>query len=338
MSDILTPQMTVIALAILAALSVGGVGYAVFFTRLRGQTDAEKRVSQVQQRSGIAAPPVSRSQDTVAKRRRAVKESLHEMEAKEQARTRSRKSPPLELRLRQAGLNWSRNFFMVFGLITGVVFFVVSWFAGAPLLASVGLGAAGALGFPFWMVNFIRKRRMRAFLKHLPNSVDVIVRGIKAGLPLNDTLTIVSTESAEPVRTEFRLIHERQSMGLTAADAITELSERVPLPEANFFAVAITIQQQAGGNLSEALGNLSKVLRERARMHGKIKALSTEAKVSAYIIGALPIIVMFLVYISSPGYITTLFTEPLGNAILLGSALWMAIGVFVMRRMINFQI
>ena len=338
MSEFLTPEITAIALAVLAAFSVGGVVYAVFFWRIRGETNAEKRFNQVKQRSEAAAGPVSRTQDTVAKRRRAVQESLREMEVKDQARSKKPKSPSLELRLKQAGLNWSRTFFMIFSAVTGVVFFVVGWLAGAPLLAAIGLGGAGALGFPIWLVNFFRKRRRRAFLKHFPNAVDIIVRGVKAGLPLNDTLKIVAMESAEPVRTEFRLIHDRQTMGLTAADAITDLLERMPLPEANFFAVAITIQQQAGGNLSEALGNLSKVLRQRAQMHEKIKALSTEAKVSAYIIGALPVIVMFLVYTSSPGYITPLFTEQLGNAILIGSAIWMAIGVYVMKKMINFQI
>ncbi len=338
MTDFLTPQMTVIALAVLAALSVGGIVFALFFSRVRGETSAERRLNQVKHRDGIAAAPVSRSQDSAARRRRAVQESLREQEVKEKARAQSRKSPPLELRIEQAGLSWSRSFFFTFGAIVGVVFLVVSWLAGAPIIASIGLGVAGALGFPFWMVNFFRKRRMKAFLKHFPNAVDIIVRGVKAGLPLNDSLKIVSTESAEPVRTEFRLLHERQAMGLTAADAITELPERVPLPEANFFALAITIQQQAGGNLSEALSNLSKVLRERARMHGKIKALSTEAKVSAYIIGSLPVTVMFLVYMSSPDYIMRLFTEPLGHAILIGSAVWMSIGIFVMRRMINFEI
>lgn len=339
MTDFLTPQVTVIALAVLAAFAVGGVIYAVFYRSLRGQTAAEQRLGQVKQSHGIAASPVlARTQDAAAKRRRAVQESLREMEVKERARAKSRKSPPLELRLEQAGLTWSRGFFFTFSAICGVLFLVLGWFSGAPIYAAIGLGIAGALGFPIWFVNFLRKRRMKAFLHHFPNAVDIIVRGVKAGLPLNDCLRVVSTESADPVRGEFRHIHERQAMGMTAADAITELPERVPLAEANFFALAITIQQQAGGNLSEALGNLSKVLRERARMKGKIKALSTEAKVSAYIIGSLPVVVMFLVYTTSPDYIMTLFTESLGHAILVGSAIWMAIGVFVMRRMINFDI
>jgi tight adherence protein B len=338
MTDLLTPQVTVIALAVLAALSVGGLIYAVFFRRLRGESAAEKRLEQVTHSNGIAAAPIAaRSQEAAAKRRRAVQESLREMELKEKARSRSRTSPPLELRLQQAGLNWSKPVFFIVGAVLGVVFFAVAIYIGAPIYAAIGIGAAGALGFPYWLINYIRKRRMRAFLHHFPGAVDIIVRGVKAGLPLNDCLRMVATESPEPVRSEFRYLHERQSMGMTVAEAIAELPDRVPLPEANFFALAITIQQQAGGNLSEALGNLSKVLRERARMVGKVKALSTEAKVSAYIIGALPVIVMLLVYLTSPDYIMTLFTEQVGNVILIASAIWMGIGVFVMRRMINFD-
>ena len=336
MSDFLTPQVTVIALAVLAALAVGGIVFALFYSRLRPASTADRRLAQVKQNTGIASP-VNRVVDTAAKRRKAVQETLRELEIREAAKAKSKSSPPLDLRIEQAGLSWSRTFFFLFGAIFGAVFFAVAYFAGAPLYVGAGLFVAGTVGFPFWFVNFLRKRRFKAFTSEFPNSVDIIVRGVKAGLPLNDCLRIVANESNEPVRTEFRTMHERQTMGLTVAEAIAELPERVPIPEANFFAIAITIQQQAGGNLSEALGNLSKVLRERAKMRGKIKAMSMEAKASAVIIGALPIIVMVLVYLTSPDYITVLFTDPVGNAILVASAFWMAIGVFVMRKMINFD-
>jgi tight adherence protein B len=156
-------------------------------------------------------------------------------------------------------------------------------------------------------------------------------------LPLGDSLRVIATESPEPVRTEFRLVLETQAIGLPLGEACGKLFERMPLPEANFFAIVITIQQKSGGNLSEALGNLSRVLRERKKMKGKIKAMSTEAKASASIIGALPLAVMTIVYLTSPGYITLLWTERLGQMMLAGSALWMTIGVLVMRKMINFD-
>jgi tight adherence protein B len=165
----------------------------------------------------------------------------------------------------------------------------------------------------------------------------VIVRGVKAGLPLNDCFRIIAAEAQEPVKGEFRVLHERQTMGQSISEAIRGLPERMPLPEANFFAIAITIQQQAGGNLSEALGNLSRVLRERAKMSAKVRAMAMEAKASAWIIGSLPVIIMVLVYLTSPDYITLLFTEQIGNVILIASAFWMACGVFVMRKMINFD-
>jgi tight adherence protein B len=178
---------------------------------------------------------------------------------------------------------------------------------------------------------------MERFLNEFANAIDVIVRGIKAGLPLGDCIRMIATETDEPVRGEFRKIVDAQSVGMSIADAVAKMPDRIPLPEANFFAIVIAIQQKAGGNLAEALANLSKVLRERRQMKGKIKAMSMEAKASAVIIGILPLAVMILTYLSSPEYIMLLFTDPLGNLILGASAVWMLIGTLVMRKMVNFD-
>jgi tight adherence protein B len=186
-------------------------------------------------------------------------------------------------------------------------------------------------------VNFLRKRRIEAFLNEFPNAIDVVVRGVKAGLPLNDCVRIISVEAAEPVKTEFRKVAETQGLGVPLGEAVGKLPERVPVPEANFFAIVIATQQKAGGNLAEALGNLSRVLRERRKMKGKIKAMSMEAKASAFIIGSLPIVVMIMVYLTSPAYIMVLFYEPLGNMILGASAFWMLLGILIMRKMVNFD-
>jgi len=167
--------------------------------------------------------------------------------------------------------------------------------------------------------------------------LDVVVRGIKSGLPLGDSLRVIAAESPEPIRAEFRHILDTQSIGVPLGEACTKLFDRMPLPEANFFGIVIAIQQKSGGNLSEALGNLSKVLRERKKMKGKIKAMSTEAKASAAIIGALPIVVMLVVYITSPDYITLLWTAKLGQMMLVGCAAWMSLGILVMKKMINFD-
>jgi tight adherence protein B len=163
------------------------------------------------------------------------------------------------------------------------------------------------------------------------------VRGIKAGLPLLDSLKVITVDSPEPVKSEFRAIVETQAIGMPLGEACGKLYDSMPLPEANFFGIVITIQQRAGGNLSEALGNLSRVLRDRKKMKAKIQAMSMEAKASAGIIGSLPIAVMTLVWITSPQYISLLWTEPLGRLMLAASAMWMFMGVMVMKKMINFD-
>ena len=192
-------------------------------------------------------------------------------------------------------------------------------------------------GLPRWLLNFLKRRREKQFLKALPDAVDVIVRGIKAGLPLFESIKVVAADSPEPLRGEFLAIIETQAIGMPLGDACARLYERMPVPEANFFGIVIAIQQKSGGNLSEALGNLSKVLRDRKKMAEKIQAMSMEAKASAGIIGSLPPIVMLLVYLSTPDYISLLWTHPTGQLMLVGCVIWMSIGIMVMKKMINFD-
>ena len=205
------------------------------------------------------------------------------------------------------------------------------------LLGALGLAFAAGLGLPRWTLGYLKTRREKAFLKALPDAVDVIVRGIKAGLPLFESIKVVAADAPEPLRGEFLAIIETQAIGMPLGDACARLYERMPVPEANFFGIVIAIQQKSGGNLSEALGNLSKVLRDRKRMAEKIQAMSMEAKASAGIIGSLPPIVMLLVYLSTPEYISLLWTHPTGQLMLVGCVIWMSLGIFVMKRMINFD-
>ena len=205
------------------------------------------------------------------------------------------------------------------------------------LLGALGLAFAAGLGLPRWTLGYLKTRREKAFLKALPDAVDVIVRGIKAGLPLFESIKVVAADAPEPLRGEFLSIIETQVIGMPLGDACVRLYERMPVPEANFFGIVIAIQQKSGGNLSEALGNLSKVLRDRKRMAEKIQAMSMEAKASASIIGALPICVGTLVWLTSPDYIELLWTADLGRFMMAGCAIWMGIGVFVMKQMINFD-
>jgi tight adherence protein B len=269
----------------------------------------------------------------VKTRREQVEATLKELDE----RRKKSNSPPLSIRLAQAGLAWSKQQFYIVSAVFGAIVF-----AGAMLLATGPLPAAllafaAGFGLPRWALSYLKKRREAKFLNLFPDAIDVVVRGIKAGLPLGDSLRALATDAPEPILTEFRHILETQAVGVPLGEACGKLFERMPLPESNFFAIVISIQQKSGGNLSEALGNLSKVLRDRKKMKGKIKAMSTEAKASATIIGALPIAVMSIVYITSPDYITLLWTERLGQLMLAGSAVWMLMGILVMRKMINFD-
>jgi tight adherence protein B len=225
----------------------------------------------------------------------------------------------------------------VVSAVLGAVFFAGAFFAGGGLLGSLGLGFAGGLGLPRWGLSFLKKRREKKFLAALPDAVDVIVRGIKAGLPLFESIKVVAADSPEPLKSEFLAIIETQAIGIPLGEACQRLYERMPVPEANFFGIVVAIQQKSGGNLSEALGNLSKVLRDRKKMAEKIQAMSMEAKASAGIIGSLPPIVMILVYLSTPDYISLLWTNHTGQLMLVGCVVWMSIGIMVMKKMINFD-
>jgi tight adherence protein B len=328
----------VIALAALAMLSAGGIAYAFLFGRIESENRIQQRLGFIHGESrGDAVGRSGRLTVDAAKRRKGVQDSLKELDLKQKARAKQSNAPPLLLRMEQAGLSWTRRTFTIVSVVCGVVIFLGVLIGTHILWAAAAFAIAGSLGMPRWYVNFRRKRRFKKFLLEFANAMDVIVRGVKAGLPLGDCINIIANEAAEPVRSEFKVIQQTQAMGVPLFEAVGKLPERVPVPEASFFAIVISIQARAGGNLSEALGNLSRVLRERKRLKGKIQAMSGEAKASAGIIGILPPVIMVMVYITSPHYIALLFTEQLGNVILGFSAIWMFLGVLVMRKMINFD-
>jgi tight adherence protein B len=323
-------NLQALSLAFLAATAIGGVAWVFIYPLLSGERKAESRRASVAKSEPVAARTADKNQRS---RREQVESSLKDLEARRQKESKV----SLSTRLMQAGLDWSNQKFMIVSGIFAAVCFVVAFLAGAGMLAAAGLAFAGGFGLPRWVLSFLKKRREAAFLKALPDAVDVIVRGIKAGLPLFESIKVVATDAPEPLRGEFLAIIETQAIGMPLGDACARLYERMPVPEANFFGIVIAIQQKSGGNLSEALGNLSKVLRDRKKMSEKIQAMSMEAKASAAIIGSLPPIVMILVYLSTPGYISLLWTHPTGQLMLVGCVIWMSIGIFVMKRMINFD-
>jgi tight adherence protein B len=323
--------MNMMAVALLAAVAVGGVAYVFLYPILSGERVAEKRRESVARTEPVTAR-ASRGQPR-ATRRDAVEATLKEFEERQKKNSK----PSLPVRISQAGLSWSKQQFLMISAGIGLAFFVVAFAVGPGLLPALGIGFAGAFGLPRWMLSYLKKRREQKFLAAFPDAVDIIVRGVKAGLPLLDCLKMITQEAPEPIKSEFRVIVDTQAIGMPLGEACGKLYERTPVAEANFFAIVVGIQQRAGGNLSEALGNLSRVLRDRKKMKAKITAMSQEAKASAGIIGALPICVMVLVYLTSKDYITLLFTEPLGHVMLAGSVVWMSMGILVMKKMINFD-
>ena len=318
-----------LAIAFLAATAMGGVFWVFVYPILSGERKAEQRMASV-----ARAEPVARTVRTNQKSRRdTLENTLKEIEDRRKAQRRV----PLSTRIAQAGLTWSkRQFFLLSGGI-GIALFLVGVLVGAGPLVAAAMGFAGAFGLPRWLLSFLKKRREAKFLGAFPDAVDIIVRGVKAGLPLLDCLKMITVEAPDPLKSEFKAIVDIQAIGMPLGEACGKLYERMPVPEANFFGITVAIQQKAGGNLAETLGNLSRVLRDRKKMKAKITAMSQEAKASAGIIGCLPIAVMILVYISSPQYISLLWTEPLGRLMLAGSAVWMFMGIMVMKKMINFD-
>ncbi len=320
-----------LALFFLVAVSMGGVAWVFIYPLLSGERAAEKRQATVV--STATSAPARTARNPQKSRREQVEGTLKELDQ----RRAKQKSVPLSVKIAQAGLTWSKRRFFITCAVFGVATFLVILTFDAGLVAALGMGFVAAAGVPLWLLKFLKKRRESKFLMAFPDAVDIIVRGIKAGLPLLDSLRIITTDAPEPLKSEFRAILETQTVGIPIGEACAKLFERVPVAEANFFGIVIAIQQKAGGNLSEALGNLSRVLRERKKMKAKIQAMSMEAKASATIIAALPLAVMMLVYITSPQYIELLWTTSTGRMMLVCCAVWMSMGVLVMRKMINFD-
>jgi len=293
--------------------------------------------AKVQRRMAAVGGPKDRNaalgkSSDPAKRRKAIAESLKEFETEKQ-----KKKLTIEQRIAQAGLKFDRNTFFTLsggcGAVLAVMLFVVN---GDPLV-SLGGGVVGMFGLPLWVLSFLRQKRVDKFVMEFPGAIDVIIRGVRAGLPVADCFRIIANEAHEPVHTEFRQIVEAQAIGLSVGEASERLVDRMPIPEAAFFSIVVNITQKTGGNLSEALSNLSTVLRDRKKMREKIKAMSMEAKVSAGIIGSLPFVVCIALYFLQPGYIMLLFTTSGGKVVVGGGLTWMMIGVMIMRKMIDFD-
>jgi tight adherence protein B len=318
------------------AVAVGGLLIAIVFPMISGN-NAARRVDAIASGKKEAKASLRQrfAEDNKDVRRRQIQDSLNKQS---EDRAKAKKKVTLQNLIAQSGLEITTRVFWMVSAATGAAFFIVPLILGAPIYIAGGAAFVGFLGFPRWFLGFLRKRRQNVFINDLADAIDVMVRGLKAGLPVSEAMKIIASESGPPVGPEFMEVVDGQRVGISIDQGIERMVERMPLAEVNFLAIVMTIQSKTGGNLSEALGNLSRVLRDRKKMKAKVKAVSQEAKSSAAIIGSLPFLIMLGLTILNPNYLNPLFNTSTGNMLLVGSATWMTIGVLVMRKMINFEI
>ena len=319
--------LTVLVLLLLAA---GGLA----FTFQDSRSDGTRARVAALGKSKTPGRTNAASAEQGPNRRRDVQAILKELE-KQQSQQRIR--PSLRRRIEQAGLSITPKTFWIISGGVGLMAAMLALLMTQNLYAALLAGFAFAFGAPRWVLGFMKARRLKAFTREFAPAIEAIVRSVKTGLPVNEALKLVGSEIPEPVGGEFRRLTESLKLGLTMDDGIRRMYDRVPTAEVNFFGIVMAIQQKAGGNLSEALTNLAGVLRDRKRLVGKIKALSSEAKAGAIIIGSMPPGVMLMVYFTTPDYIGVLFHTPIGNLLLMGCAVWMALGVTVMKKMISIR-
>ena len=330
----MTPDLALFVAAGCAFLAVAGIGW-VFV----GSSEEKSRKARLE---GAVGGPVQSTRrrgapvDSAAQKRRQIQEGLKELESSQKAERK--KSLTLRARLDQAGLFKTGPVqFWMFSAILGVLAAFAIVIAGLNILFAIAAAFIAGLGLPRWVLSMMRKSRQKKFTENFADALDIIVRGVKSGLPLNETLKIIAQEGEAPVKQEFQLLVEGLAVGVDVEEGMRRMHRRMPLPELSFFTTVLAIQQKTGGNLAEALNNLSAVLRARKMMREKVGALSSEAKASAWIIGSLPPGVGVMVSIMSPDYMTPLLTTPTGHFLLLGGGVWMLTGILVMRGMINFK-
>ncbi len=324
--------MAPLIVAILAFLSIGAMAWV--FAGGEGGLAAKRAKEIAGPRKGAVRRDMS-VEIATQKRKQSNADALKDLNDQQK---KSRKSMlSIKGKIAQAGLSVSVIHFWGAAAVLCAVVIGLCLHLQTPLMITGLTAIVAFIGMPRWVLGVMIARRQKKFAHQLADAIDVIVRGVKSGLPLNQCLRIIANESPEPLRSEFANVCDAQQMGVPLDQNLQRLYERMPLAEVNFFNIVLIIQAKAGGNLSEALGNLSSVLRSRRLLAEKIKALSSEAKASAGIIGSLPVVVAGLVHLTSPGYMTLLFTTDTGRLILLGSATLMFMGIMVMRNMINFK-
>lgn len=325
-------QTTQLALA--GAVLVGILGYLIFGSS--GGSGNNRRVQEMSGKSAMfSGLKLKLKPEDNSNRRKQIEETLGKIE--ENQKKKKKKAKSLPARLNQANWSIEPKKFIFISIVIGAVVGFFAFILGMPIFIVAGGGFVAGFGLPRFILNFAINRRQKKFTQHFADGMDIIVRGVRTGLPLNDCLKIIAHESPDPLGAEFRRVVEGESVGIPLEVCLEQLFERMPVAEVNFFATVLNIQKQTGGNLGESLANLSSVLRGRKMLREKIKALAAEAKMSAIIIAALPIVVTLLISITAPDYLADLFQTSTGQRNLMIGGVMMAMGIFVMRKMINFK-
>ena len=318
----------------LALLSTGVmVMFGLLYFAFAGPSTAkatQRRLSQVRYRH---------SESTDAKVESQLKKAIAARKPKMHAIAGSTsRIDALALRLDRSGKNWSIGQYLYGSLGLGLTVAILAYLKSGSLVLSLAVGTFAGAGIPHFVIGRAIKKRTAAFNAKFPDAIDLLVRGLRSGLPVTETLSVVGQEIPDPVGQEFRGIVERIKIGRTMEDSLQQTADRLDIPEFNFFCITLAIQRETGGNLAETLHNLGDVLRKRSQMKLKIKAMSSEAKASAYIVGSLPFIVFGLVWMLNPEYLAGFFTDDRLIIAGLGGMVWMSIGVFIMAKMVNFEI
>jgi tight adherence protein B len=331
----MSPTLLLIA-AVLGLVMLAGLGF-VFVGAGDSSAKALKRAQAMGGPGKTERARLTRKEGGQTLTTEQRRKQIH-AQVKEAERTKRKSRVTLEAKLRHAGLALPVETFWIISVGVGVSVALAALVLGQKPLVALGVGFSAGLGLPRWVVGFLAAKRAKKFTAEFADAVDIIVRGVKSGLPVHDCLKIIAKECSAPLGPEFQRLNENIAMGVTMDQALEKMYDRMPTSELRFFAIVMSIQQKAGGNLAEALGNLSQVLRSRKLMREKIKAMSSEAVSSAGIIGSLPPAVVLLISLWTPDYMAPMFNDPRGHLMLMGGVFWMSMGIFVMKKMIAFKI
>lgn len=320
-----------VLIAVLVILLIAGI---VFALQVNTKAEKRKRMMAVVQGNTVARKGDKGKKHHQDQRRHDLSKKLKESEGE----AKKKEGAGLSDLIMQAGMEISVKKFWFFSIVFGVLFTTLIHFSGQPPYVVIAAAFIGTLGLPKLFLKRKAKKRQKKFLEDFADALESMTRLLKAGMPVTEAIAMVAREYTGPVGDEMSRIFDRQKIGIPLPEAVLIGAKRMPITEMQMFATAVAIQAQTGSSLSEVLTNLANVIRARFQMKRKVNALSSEAKASASIIGALPLLVLGGMYMTNREYIIVLFEDPTGNALLAGAAFWMFCGIMVMKQMINFKI